>query len=47
MYFNKIKPNIHDIVYLSVTYIIYQVTIVPSSEQYFEEIYFSIQTCNE
>ena len=39
------KPNIHGNVYIIITYIIYQVSMIPSSQQYYEEIYFSMQAC--
>ena len=47
MYFNKNKPNIHDNIYSFITCIIYQVSIIPSSEQYFEEISFPTQAYHE
>ena len=47
--FNSIKNklNILGNVYLFITCIIYQVYMIPSSEQYFEKIYFSIPACHK
>lgn len=48
MYSNKkIKTNIHSNAYLSITYIIHWISMIPTWYNYFEEIRFSMEARHE